>query len=64
MEPDYYYQYVNIGVASGVVERLKACKISKLLNFKEILEMLGINFDGYAAKLQIKTNFWSIRQKL
>ena len=55
---------MNIRVASGVVERLKACKISKLLNFKKILEMLGINFDDYAAKLQRKTNFWSIRQKL
>ena len=48
---------MNIRVASGVVERLKACKISKLLNFKKILEMLGINFNGYAAKLQIKTKF-------
>ena len=55
---------MNIRVASVVIERLKACKISKLLNFKKIIEMLGINFDDYAAKLQIKTNFWSIRQNL
>ena len=50
-EIDYYYQKVNVRVASRVAERLK-----KLVNFKKILEMLG--FDGEYQSVHPKAKFW------
>ena len=55
MELDYYYQNVNLRVASRTAERLKTWDPRKLGNFKKMLEMLG--FDDEYPTVHPKAEF-------
>ena len=54
----YYHQTVNVRVASRVAERLKTWDLRKLVNFKNISEMLEI--DGKVLSWPLKKQFLTV----
>ena len=57
----YYQQKLNVWLASRVGDQLKTYDLRKLVNFKEILETLGI--DGKVLSLPPKKQIWQLCYK-